>query len=122
LELLDDGGVRLSCKEAGEPTWVMAEVPREGMRAVVFEISDYTPGAGVLLRHEDKGLLHVFRVMKNTRTGRLTLAMTGDHHTWQQDLGVLEERMTAEIGDRLWIKLLQGSHMLRCWISADNSH
>jgi outer membrane protein assembly factor BamB len=122
FEKLPEGGVRLVSKEPMEPTYLYAPLPGVGLREVIFELREVTPGFGVMLGHDDGQIRHLVRVVRNTKSKQLNVSYRGPDDFHEGDLPGIAEKPEIVCQDRLWIKLLHGLGVFKWWVSADGQH
>ncbi len=118
-----DGAVELTANNAKTRGFVVAPLPGEGLREIVFKIDAASPGMGIFLGRGPQGEPHeVVKFLRDQRTGRLGLSMQSDDDTHERQFESVEERTAALTPDPAWVRLLFGCGILRCWLSVDGVH
>ncbi len=119
----EDGSVELIAHNVKQRSLVTAPIPGEGLRQIILKIDAASPGVGVFLGRGEAGAPHeVLKILRDQRTGLLGLSLHGNDDTHERQFESVDERTTALVGESLWLRLLFGCGMLRCWSSLDGVH
>ncbi|MBW3599657.1 MAG: hypothetical protein KY475_20600, partial [Planctomycetes bacterium] len=120
---LPGGDVELTADNTERRGFVVAPLPGEGLREIVLQLGDVSPGMAVFLGRGEEGRpFEIVKFLRDQPTGRLCLALHGDDDAFERRFHPVDERMVPFVPERPWLKLLFGCGILRCWLSADGAH
>ena len=121
FERSPDGSVLLAADKATAAGWVTTPLTPGGIREVVFEVDEATPGAGVFLGRPEGEPREVVRFVADPASSRVHVKLLSDHSD-EARLPPLDKAPAARAPGKAWLRLLYGCGVLRTWISSDGRH
>ncbi|MEX1040602.1 MAG: PQQ-binding-like beta-propeller repeat protein [Pirellulaceae bacterium] len=136
----DNGELILTTDKAEQGAWVAAPIPGHGLRMVEFEIEGIDNAVSLFLATSQPPLVEEAPQDDDQPKHRIDAPRDGivfatNRHTGGQyarfsncwDTGGetdrnIQDHPTAEVRDRVWVRLLAGSGQLRGWISTNGRH
>ena len=118
FERSPEGTVTLSADKATAAGWVTTPLPPAGIHAVLLEVDQATPGAGVFLGRQDGTPHEVLRFVTNPAGNRMHLSLQADA-AHEVRLPTVDKAPVPLAPGKAWIRLLYGCGVLRWWISCD---
>ena len=116
-----DGTVELTAAKARQPAWVACPIPESGLREVVLQIEDATPGTGVFLGPADPRPAHAMRLLQDTNSRRM-VAVLRDFDTRDAGFPTVQQAFVPFAPPSLWVRLLFACGTVHWWTSCDGLH
>lgn len=123
LKSLPDGSIQMIANNTEQLGWITTPMPGIGARFVDWEIRNPTAGSGIFLGRGEKGEPNeVVRFFRNTRDGKLAVAITPNDQRNEREFATLESGVVPLVGERVWIRMLLGAGIFHWWVSHDGEH
>lgn len=119
LQRESDLSVSLIASQGNQRGQVFGALPELGLRELLVEVDEATPGAGLFLCGKDGEPREILRFLRNLSDGQLCLALQANDDTHQAELGLTSERLVSRVESHTWIKLAIGTRTIRWAISPD---
>jgi hypothetical protein len=121
VERTSDGAVELLAVDARQPAWVACPIPETGVREVVLQVEEATPGTGVFLAPDGSRPALALRLLQDTHSGHM-VAVLRDFDARDAGFPPVHQGFVPWAPRSFWVRLLFACGTVHWWISPDGQH
>ncbi len=115
----DEGAVVLTARDAEQPGWIIAPLPRRGLQLVDARISNVTPGTAVFLGREGRPTGLAVRFLQDRRSKRTCATLSHNENESSKAWNEPTKSLVPFVGETVWIRFAYGAGIYRWWLSCD---
>lgn len=115
-----DGSVQLDASARPEKdVWATTALDLKGPSLIECEVEVIEPGAKLILATKENTPRYAIAPMKDRRTGQILWMMHSALDPNFESDSNIPEQPAALTGNRAWLRIMQGTGVLRVWLSSD---